>query len=178
MAVLEAQIKRSSGGYGGKGADAQINTIGSCCFGFRGRITSDGTNSLVIIATQTDSLHQAGHRQADIRRKQVFIEAVILELASDESQEFGLGAHLGKPNEAGSLSIFFDSAQWLISWSQCRPLVGIAMGSSVNLSVYPSQMVQVVRPILQSQRLGCAQCTSIKLSGQYFIHSEHHDNGQ
>ena len=42
----------------------------------------------------------------DIRRKQVFVEAVILELASDDQFDIGLGAHLGKPGDDGSLSIF------------------------------------------------------------------------
>ena len=61
------------------------------------KITSDeNTNSLVIIATpdQMRYLRQVIEK-LDIRRKQVFVEAVILELASDDQFDIGLGAHLG-----------------------------------------------------------------------------------
>lgn len=61
------------------------------------KITSDeNTNSLVLIATpdQFDILRQVIEK-LDIRRKQVFVECVVLELASDDSNEFGLGMHLG-----------------------------------------------------------------------------------
>ena len=50
------------------------------------RITSDeNTNSLVIIATQAQfSILRQVIEKLDIRRKQVFVEAVVLEIASED----------------------------------------------------------------------------------------------
>ena len=75
----------------------------------------------------------------DIRRKQVFVEAVVLELASDETFDFGLGAHLGKPNDDGSLSIFSSQLNGSSFGLSADLLSGMAMGVfgepvSVNVS--------------------------------------------
>jgi len=69
------------------------------------RITSDeNTNSLVIIATMDQfAILKQVIGKLDIRRKQVFVEAVILELASEDSMNRGLGVHMGKPGDDGSL---------------------------------------------------------------------------
>ncbi len=72
------------------------------------RIASDeNTNSLVIIATR-DQMDVIGQviEQLDIRRKQVFVEAVILELATDDTNSFGVGIHGGGPNGADGLNIY------------------------------------------------------------------------
>jgi general secretion pathway protein D len=64
------------------------------------RIASDeNTNSLVIIATkdQFEIIKQV-ITNLDIRRKQVFVEAVILELSTDDAGSFGMGIHAGNPN--------------------------------------------------------------------------------
>jgi len=71
------------------------------------RITSDeNTNSLVIIATQDQfSILKQVIDKLDIRRKQVFVEAVVLEIASEDEMNVGLGVHMGKPGNDGSLTI-------------------------------------------------------------------------
>ena len=71
------------------------------------RITSDeNTNSLVIIATQDQfSILRQVIEKLDIRRKQVFVEAVVLEIASEDDMNVGLGVHMGKPGNDGSLTI-------------------------------------------------------------------------
>ncbi|RME27991.1 MAG: type II secretion system protein GspD, partial [Deltaproteobacteria bacterium] len=77
------------------------------------RITSDeNTNSLVIVATpdQFEILSQV-IKKLDIRRKQVFVQAVVLEMASDDTYELGLGVHGGIPNENGDGGFSFGSAQ-------------------------------------------------------------------
>ncbi|MFM2244578.1 MAG: hypothetical protein RL071_652 [Pseudomonadota bacterium] len=64
------------------------------------RIAADeNTNSLVIIATkdQFEIIKQV-ITNLDIRRKQVLVEAVILELSTDDAGSFGMGIHAGNPN--------------------------------------------------------------------------------
>lgn len=75
------------------------------------RITSDeNTNSLVIIARpdQFAILKQVIDK-LDIRRKQVVIDAVILEMATQESADLGLGFHFGSADDSGTTS--FASSQ-------------------------------------------------------------------
>ena len=75
------------------------------------RVTSDeNTNSLVIIASPEayDTLRHVID-QLDIRRKQVFVEVVIMELASEDEISVGAGVHVGKPGDAGG--IVLGSAQ-------------------------------------------------------------------
>lgn len=75
------------------------------------RVTSDeNTNSLVIIASPEayDTLRHVID-QLDIRRKQVFVEVVIMELASEDEVSVGAGVHVGKPGDAGG--IVLGSAQ-------------------------------------------------------------------
>ena len=71
------------------------------------RITSDeNTNSLVIIATQDQfAILRSVIEKLDIRRMQVFVEAVILEIGSDDELNVGLGFHMGNVDSNGSLSI-------------------------------------------------------------------------
>jgi general secretion pathway protein D len=71
------------------------------------RITSDeNTNSLVIIATQDQfAILRSVIEKLDIRRMQVFVEAVILEIGSDDELNVGLGFHMGNVDDNGSLSI-------------------------------------------------------------------------
>ncbi|HEX8539798.1 MAG TPA: type II secretion system secretin GspD, partial [Cystobacter sp.] len=72
------------------------------------KISADkGTNSLVIIASQSDyrSLLRV-IRELDKARRQVFVEAVIMEVNLDRNNEFGLNLHsgyqLGTPLGTGS----------------------------------------------------------------------------
>ena len=66
------------------------------------RISSDeNTNSLVIIASpESFAILRRVIERLDIRRKQVFVEAVILELASDDSTDMGIGFHMGMGDES------------------------------------------------------------------------------
>jgi general secretion pathway protein D len=59
------------------------------------RITSDeNTNSLVIIASNDDfRIVESVISSLDVRRKQVYVDCVILEIASDDSSELGIGYH-------------------------------------------------------------------------------------
>ena len=66
------------------------------------RISADeNTNSLVIIASpESFAILRRVIERLDIRRKQVFVEAVILELASDDSTDMGIGFHMGMGDES------------------------------------------------------------------------------
>jgi len=66
------------------------------------KISSDeNTNSLVIIASpESFAILRRVIERLDIRRKQVFVEAVIMELASDDSTDMGLGFHMGMGDES------------------------------------------------------------------------------
>ncbi len=63
------------------------------------RITPDkGTNSLVIVSNQRDYENlMRVIRKLDVRRKQVFIEAVILEISMDKARKLGTVFHGGVP---------------------------------------------------------------------------------
>jgi general secretion pathway protein D len=67
------------------------------------KISSDeNTNSLVIIASRESyAILKRVIDRLDIRRKQVFVEAVIMEMASDDSFNSGIAFHSGKPGEDG-----------------------------------------------------------------------------
>lgn len=104
------------------------------------KITADeNTNSLVIIASrQSYAIIKRVIDRLDIRRKQVFVEAVIMEMASDDSTNMGIGFHSGKPGEGtfsmGSAQLnatsFGLDAQSLLS--------GLAMGvfgDAIDVSV-------------------------------------------
>ena len=77
--------------------DADATSSAVAAFDSGVRITSDeNTNSLVIIATPDQmTILQSVIDKLDIVRKQVFVEAVIMELASEDSGEVGLGVHMG-----------------------------------------------------------------------------------
>ncbi|MCL2625899.1 MAG: type II secretion system secretin GspD [Cystobacterineae bacterium] len=69
------------------------------------RISADkSTNSLVITANQADyrALVKVIEK-LDIRRRQVFVEAVIMEVSLDRSTEFGIQAHQGFSLENGTV---------------------------------------------------------------------------
>ncbi len=110
------------------GADADKSGSATAAFDDGVRITSDeNTNSLVIVATQDQfSILRQVISRLDIRRKQVFVEAVVLEVASDDSFEAGIGAHIAKKD--GSLPVM--SSQTSTSSLGLSPdmLSGMAVG--------------------------------------------------
>ncbi len=104
-----AQGGAAGGAQGGgeEGGPFGTGTSAVAAFDSGVRITSDeNTNSLVIIATpdQFAILKQVIDK-LDIRRKQVVIDAVILEMATSESFDAGLGLHLGLPDASGGFSV-------------------------------------------------------------------------
>ncbi len=94
------------------------------------RITSDeNTNSLVIIATPDQfRIIQQVIEKLDIRRKQVFVEAVILELGNEDTDEFGLGVHAGSVTDDGGLSLYSAQLNGSSIGLSTDTLSGLAMG--------------------------------------------------
>ena len=68
------------------------------------RIAADeATNSLVIIANNEDfRVVESVISKLDIERKQVFVDAVVLELSSEDTMSLGLAAHLPQKPDADS----------------------------------------------------------------------------
>ncbi len=102
--------------------------------------SDENTNSLVIIAAPEDfRIIKQVIDKLDIRRKQVFVEAVILEMASDETFDIGLGYHVGNASDSGALSAY--SAQlngYSLGLSSADLLSGLAMGvfgEAIDISV-------------------------------------------
>ncbi len=94
------------------------------------RITSDeSTNSLVLIATrdQFQIISQVIER-LDIPRKQVFVEAVILEMATDDQNSVGLSFHGANPNASGGANIYSAQVGGTNSIPDQSLLSGMAVG--------------------------------------------------
>ena len=88
---------RKGKGSGGSGAQAAELFQGEV------KVTADkATNSLVIVANQNDyrSLQQVIKR-LDIKRRQVFVEAVIMEVNMDTTKDVGLAFHTGAAAKIG-----------------------------------------------------------------------------
>jgi general secretion pathway protein D len=77
-------------------ADGEGESSAIAAFDSGMRIAADeSTNSLVIIASLEDfRIVDSVIRKLDVERKQVFVDAVVLELSSDDSLDLGLAAHL------------------------------------------------------------------------------------
>ena len=93
-------------GGGGKGGAAEL-------FSGEVKVSADkATNALVIIAAQNDfrSLVRVIEK-LDIRRRQVFVEAVIMEVNLDRSSDLGINLHGGIPlsSQTGVDPIFFGT---------------------------------------------------------------------
>ena len=116
------------------------------------RITSDeNTNSLVIIATQDQfSILKQVIERLDIRRMQVFVEAVILEIGSTDMRDAGLGFHMGiddlgdggagmVASGTGSLQMdptaFTQGGLNLAYAGKTVPVTAQVMGESVELDI-------------------------------------------
>lgn len=95
------------GAAGGKSGAAEL-------FAGEVKVSADkATNSLVIIASQNDfrSLVRVVEK-LDIRRRQVFVEAVIMEVNLDRNSDLGINLHAGLPVTDGSgntLPVFFGT---------------------------------------------------------------------
>jgi general secretion pathway protein D len=104
------------------------------------RVASDeNTNSLVIIASPEDfRIIKQVIDKLDIRRKQVFVEVVILEMASEDTFDFGLGYHTGAMGDDGNYSVYSAQLNGSSMGLTTDALSGLAMGvfgQSMSLSV-------------------------------------------
>ena len=96
------------------------------------RITHDeNTNSLVIIASNEDfKVVKQVIDQLDMRRRQVFVDAVILEISSDDSMDLGLGYH-APLNLGGNVDLGFtgfNASSSTLSGGLSTLLSGAAIG--------------------------------------------------
>ncbi len=112
------------GGAGGDGT-----TIASALENIK--VTPDeNTNSLVVLASPEDfRLLKTVIDKLDIPRRQVFVEAVVLEVGSEDKSNLGIGYHVGAPGPNGGVSYY--SAQMGANSLQVDTaslLSGLAMG--------------------------------------------------
>lgn len=138
--TLSAIVGDGSGGaQGGQGAGAQrgggaATAIASRNAMFEGdiRITAyEPTNALVITASLHDYAALRGViRQLDAPRRQVFIEAVVMELAVSRSSTLGFSFHGGLPDSpaSGALSILGFNAGNSVATVNQDTLTGLALG--------------------------------------------------
>lgn len=120
-----------TGGAGGGGGDSQSSA-------FEGKIAitaHKASNSLVITSSSHDyAALRSVIELLDSTRRQVFIEAVIMELNVSRSSKLGLGYHTGIPDfpETNSLAVVGFNAQrtigGVISASNADFLTGLAVG--------------------------------------------------
>ena len=96
------------------------------------RITADdNTNSLVIVASpEAFEILEGVIEKLDIRRKQVFVEVVILEVASQDDFSIGAGIHGPIPGEAvsGLASVSLGQNSTGLAGLSSDLLSGLAMG--------------------------------------------------
>ena len=118
-------------GLNGAGGTDAAKTSAVAAFDSGLRITSDeNTNSLVVIATRDQyAIIERVIDKLDIPRKQVFVEAVILELSASDEFDVGLGVHLGKEQD---LSSVVDSNETGIGFGSVQ-MNGSSTGFSTDL---------------------------------------------
>jgi len=119
------------GGLNGAAGAEGAKTSAVAAFDSGLRITSDeNTNSLVVIATRDQyAIIERVIDQLDIPRKQVFVEAVILELSASDEFDVGLGVHLGKEQD---LSGIVDSNETGLGFGSVQ-MNGSSTGFSTDL---------------------------------------------
>ncbi|MBI2058759.1 MAG: type II secretion system secretin GspD [Nitrospirae bacterium] len=88
---------------GGGGSPSSVTLEGGV------KITADkATNSLIIIASQRDyEVIDSVIQQLDVRRKQVYVEGVVMEVSFDRKKEWGIVAHGGQASKDGAGAITF-----------------------------------------------------------------------
>jgi general secretion pathway protein D len=128
------------GGAGNAAAEGTTTTGAVAAFDSGMRVASDeNTNSLVIIASPEDfRIIKQVIDKLDIRRKQVFVEVVILEMASEDTFDFGLGYHTGAMGDDGNYSVYSAQLNGSSMGLTTDALSGLAMGvfgQSMSLSV-------------------------------------------
>ncbi len=116
------------GGPGGQGGGGSTGVVAAFDSGMR--ITADeNTNSLVIIAAPEDyRVIQSVIAKLDIRRRQVFVEAVVLEVGSEDEFDFGIGYHGGLPDADGNGQLASAQLNGSSFGATTDALSGLAMG--------------------------------------------------
>jgi general secretion pathway protein D len=129
---LSAARARAEGGAEGAAPGAEGEATGAiAAFDSGMRIAADeNTNSLVIIASKDDyAIVKKVIDELDIKRKQVFVEAVIMELSSTDGSSFDLAYHT--PFTAGGESSGLLGGQFgttSLGFDPTSALSGLAMG--------------------------------------------------
>ncbi len=135
---------RAAGGGTATSLDGTTSSTNSVVAAFDEgtRVTYDeSTNSLVIIATNDQyKIIQGVIEKLDIPRKQVFVEAVILELNSDDSTALGMGFHVGNTDATGALDVVGSSLGGVSSLAVPTAL------SALSLGVFGPSTIGVVDP--------------------------------
>jgi general secretion pathway protein D len=132
------------GGFGGPpgGVDGSTGVVAAFDSGMR--ITADeNTNALVIIAAPEDyRVIQSVIAKLDIRRRQVFVEAVVLEVGSEDEFDFGIGYHGGLPDSDGNMQLASAQLNGSSFGATTDALSGLAMGifgaESVDIPLFSS----------------------------------------
>ncbi len=116
------------GGMGGSGGGSGGGAVAAFDSGMR--VTADeNTNSLVIIAAPEDyRVIQSVISKLDIRRRQVFVEAVVLEIGSEDELDLGIGYHGGLPDADGNTQFFSSQLNGSSLGVTADALSGLAMG--------------------------------------------------
>ena len=118
------------GGLGGLGGSGGGSGGAVAAFDSGMRVTADeNTNSLVIIAAPEDyRVIQSVISKLDIRRRQVFVEAVVLEVGSEDEMDLGIGYHGGLPDADGNTQFFSSQLNGNSLGVTADALSGLAMG--------------------------------------------------
>ncbi|MFN7142230.1 MAG: type II secretion system secretin GspD [Myxococcota bacterium] len=116
---------------GGAVGDAATSGVAAAFDSGAVRITADeNTNSLVLLASPEDfRVIKSVIDRLDIPRRQVYVEAVVVEVGSDDELDMGVGYHFGTATESGGIS--YGSAQMnasSVQLSTASLLSGLAMG--------------------------------------------------
>ena len=108
------------------------------------RVTADeNTNSLVVIAAPEDyRVIQSVISKLDIRRRQVFVEAVVLEIGSEDELDLGIGYHGGLPDSDGNFQLASAQLNGTSFGATTDALSGLAMGifgaETIELPIFSS----------------------------------------
>lgn len=149
---MASTIQSLTGGGGGKGGQAGGKGGGAAGAGdgiFEGTVAitaHKATNALVITSSSHDyAALRSVIDKLDNERQQVFIEAVIMELSVDRSNQFGISYHGGVPNMPvdGSVSVLgFQAAN----------TIGGLQGMAANGEVLSGLAVGVQGPVISNSQ--------------------------
>lgn len=130
---------------GGAGGDATSVFEGQI------RITAHETSNALVITSSSHDYAAVRHviDRLDVERRQVFIEAVIMELGVERSSELGVSFHAGIPGlpSDGSLSVLGFNAQNTISGvANADFLTGLAVGVQGPIIAESQQLIGLSLP--------------------------------